>query len=390
MLPESRFISHYKINKHKFINFSSNKTSMMPKLRLYWTCQLLGWFSYTFIMWVLNELKGKELDVYLVSFLSISFSLGLLISHTYRELVLQLDWLNLKIVDLIPRVILTSILCGLAFFALHTFFFDILIVKQEVVLVTLDILQNTMSLSIIFVLWSLMYFLFHFIQNYRKEEIKNLRWQALSTEVELNKLKSQLNPHFIFNSMNSIRALVDENPEHSKDSITRLSNILRSSLLMGRQQVIPLREELQLVNDYLSLEKTRFEERLMVRYAIDEDTKEHKVPPMLLQTLVENGIKHGISKLAEGGTIEIRARKSGTNLKLIIENTGHCREETDREPGFGLLNSRQRLFLLYGENGSLSISNTETGTVMVEVTIPDKIKEIKVLKSNLEDKTDEL
>lgn len=363
---------------------------MMPKLRLYWTCQLLGWFSYTFIIWVLNELKGKELDIYLLFFLAISFSLGLLISHTYRELVLQLDWLNLKIIDLIPRVILTSILCGVAFFALHTLFFDVLIVQQEVVVITLEILQNTLSLSIIFVLWSLMYFLFHFIQNYRKEEIKNLRWQALSTEVELNKLKSQLNPHFIFNSLNSIRALVDENPEHSKDSITRLSNILRSSLLMGRQKVILLSEELQLVNDYLSLEKTRFEERLMVRYNIADDTKEHKVPPMLLQTLVENGIKHGISKLAEGGTIEISARKVGSDLKLQIENSGHSREETDREAGFGLLNSRQRLFLLYGEQGELTISNSAKGTVIVEVTIPEKVKEIKVLKSNIDDKSEEL
>lgn len=363
---------------------------MMSKLRLYWVCQFLGWFTYTFIMWLLNELSGMELDFYFTSNLTITFIFGIVISHTYREVILQLNWLSLKIVDLIPRVILTSILCGVAYYFLHTFVFEIIIAQQKVVLTTLEILQNTLNLSVIFILWSLMYFLFHFIQNYRKEEIKNLRWQALSTEVELNKLKSQLNPHFIFNSMNSIRALVDENPERSKDSITQLSNILRSSLLMGRHKVIPLSEEIQLVHDYLSLEQTRFEERLKVKYDIDENAKDHKVPPMLLQTLVENGIKHGISKLPEGGIIEIRARMEGNDLKLTIENTGNFREVKDREPGFGLLNSRQRLFLLYGEKGELIIKNSAHGTVIVEVTIPDSIKEIKVFKSNIDDKNEDL
>ena len=149
-------------------------------------------------------------------------------------------------------------------------------------------------------------------------------------------------------------------------------------------------QEVQLVHDYLSLEQTRFEERLQVKYDIDENTKEHKVPPMLLQTLVENGIKHGISKLPEGGVIEIRARMEGNDLKLEIENTGNFREVKDREPGFGLLNSRQRLFLLYGEKGELIIKNSPHGTVIVEVTIPDSIKEIKVFKSNIDDENEDL
>lgn len=363
---------------------------MMSKLRLYWVCQFVGWFSYVFIVWVLYELKGLESNFYFYSGLTITFILGILISHTYRELILQLGWLRLKIIDLIPRVLLTSILCAVAYFFLSVFLSEVIIARQKVVLTPLEILTSTINLSGNFILWSLMYFLFHFIQNYRNEEIKNLRWQALSTEVELNKLKSQLNPHFIFNSMNSIRALVDENPAKSKDSITQLSNILRSSLLMGRHKVIPLSQELQLVNDYLSLEQTRFEERLRVNYEIEDDVKDHKVPPMLLQTLVENGIKHGISQLPDGGVIIIRAKKSGLDVKLEIENSGNFREETDREPGFGLLNSRQRLFLLYGEKGKLTIKNTEQSTVVVEVIIPYKTKDIKVLKNLIEDKNEKI
>lgn len=353
---------------------------MMSKERLYWVCQLLGWFTYILLMWILNRLDGKEMSIYFFINLFTTFALGILVSHTYRELIIQLDWLRLRIVDLIPRVVLTSILCGVAYYFLHTLISEVIIAQQKVILSPLDILQSTINLSLNFVLWSLLYFLFHFIQNYRKEEIKNLRWQALSTEVELNKLKSQLNPHFVFNSMNSIRALVDENPEKSKDSITQLSNILRSSLLMGRQKVISLKEELQLVHDYLSLEQTRFEERLKVSFFIEEDTKDHKLPPMLLQTLVENGIKHGISKLAEGGKLIVRAHKEENNLKLSIENSGYFRDEKERDPGFGLLNSRQRLFLLYGERSSLTIQNTKNSTVLAEVTIPSKMKRFKTPK----------
>ena len=111
---------------------------------------------------------------------------------------------------------------------------------------------------------------------------------------------------------------------------------------------------------------------------------------MLLQTLVENGIKHGVSKLAEGGKIEIRARKEGEDLKLTIENTGNFRKVKDREPGFGLLNSRQRLFLLYGEKGELHIRNSAHVTVIVEVTIPASIKKIKVFKSSIDNKNEDL
>ena len=95
--------------------------------------------------------------------------------------------------------------------------------------------------------------MFHFVNNYKKEEIKNLKWQAAKNEIELNKLKSQLNPHFIFNSMNSIRALVSEDPKLAKEAITQLSNVLRNSLLMGKQKLIPLGDEMKLVNDYLGL-----------------------------------------------------------------------------------------------------------------------------------------
>jgi LytS/YehU family sensor histidine kinase len=298
--------------------------------------------------------------------------------------VVKLDWLKLKIIALIPRVVISSLVCGSGFYVLHSFISEVLILGESVSFEWLDILQTTLNLSVIFLVWSSLYFLFHFIQNYRKEEIKNLRWQALSNEVELNKLKSQLNPHFIFNSMNIIRALVDENPEKSKDSITQLSNILRSSLLMGRKKVISLSEELQLVKDYLSLEKTRFEERLQVEFEIGKNSLDHQLPPMILQTLVENGIKHGISKLENGGKIKVTSRKEGEKLHLTILNSGQLLTgNNEEEAGFGILNSRQRLSLLYGNRASLSIRNASNNLVLAELIIPSEINRTMVEKEGM-------
>ncbi|MEQ8623400.1 MAG: histidine kinase [Vicingaceae bacterium] len=350
----------------------------MSKERLYWTSQFIGWFIYVLLMWILNRLDGKLMNFYFYGNLVTTFVLGVLISHGYRELIIKLNWLRLKIILLIPRVILASAVCGLIYFFIHSLISEVIISGSRPNFKPLEVLQTTLNLSVNFVMWSLLYFLFHFIQNYRKEEIKNLQWQALSTEVELNKLKSQLNPHFIFNSMNSIRALVDENPSKSKDSITQLSNILRSSLLMGRKKVISFSEEIQLVRDYLSLEKTRFEERLKINFKIDERVYNHKIPPMILQTLVENGIKHGISKLEEGGTLSICAENRGSDLYISIENSGKILESGKEEKGFGLLNSRQRLKLLYSDRGSLTIKNTDHNSVLAELIIPEETRVFKI------------
>jgi sensor histidine kinase YesM len=331
------------------------------------------------LMYVLNRLDGKELDLFFALNLLTTFSLGIVISHAYRYLILWRNWLRLRIIQLIPRVLGASLICGLLYFFSHSFISELIHRTYDFKLEWLEILQTTLNLAVIFMVWSLLYFLFHFIQNYRKEEIKNLKWQAAKNEMELNKLKSQLNPHFIFNSMNSIRALIDEDPQKSKQSVTRLANILRSSLLMGKKKVITFSEELQLVKDYLNLEKTRFEERLQCHFQIDDSAKDHQIPPMLLQTLVENGIKHGISKLTDGGRIEVKAWKENGVLNLVIFNSGNYDENEKGESGFGLANTRQRLKLLYGKNAHFHIKNVEDG-VIAELVIPDTVREFKYEK----------
>jgi LytS/YehU family sensor histidine kinase len=235
------------------------------------------------------------------------------------------------------------------------------------------IASGVLNLAFIYFLWSLIYFLFHFIQNYKKAEIENFKWQASINEIELNKLKSQLNPHFMFNAMNSIRALVDENPLKSKEAITQLSNLLRNTLQMGKNKVIPFNEEMKIVNDYLALESVRYEERLKVKMQIQKESSEFDVPPLMIQTLVENGIKHGISKLTEGGTIELLAKIDNGKLIITICNSGQLKEKMESDSGFGIKNTRQRLQLLYGNDASLKIENLENNKVLTELIIPKNV-----------------
>jgi LytS/YehU family sensor histidine kinase len=203
----------------------------------------------------------------------------------------------------------------------------------------------------------------------------SLKYEAAIFEIELNQLKSQLNPHFIFNALNSIRALVDEDPDKSKTAITQLSNILRNSLVVNRRKLIDLKDEIKTVMDYLALESVRFEERLSVFYNIDPATTSCQVPPLMLQTLVENGIKHGISKLTYGGQIRISARiNEDNNLEIEIRNSGQFSGNgSSGTTGLGIENTRRRLDLLYGSRSQFQIRNEDDATVLTRIIIPQSV-----------------
>ncbi len=358
-----------------------NYKRFFKQQNIYWISQIYGWLIYVVLMGLLNQLNGAAFNRLLLFNLSVTFFLGISISHTYRELIIKKDWLRLPLYQLIPLVLITSICLGTFFFIIHTIISDVLIAGETYQFEWIDVIRNIINQTVIFMLWSSLYFLFHFVQNYRKEEIKNLKWQAAKNEIELNKIKSQLNPHFIFNSMNSIRALVEEDPKLAKDAITRLSNILRGSLMLGKKEVITLSEEMQLVQDYLLLEKTRFEERLTINYSIDENAFDWLVPPLMIQTLAENGIKHGISKLTKGGRIFIQAFVQDNVLCIKLVNSGNYDENKAVETGFGLVNTKQRLQLLFGNKANFEIKNLKN-EVEVVVLIPSEIIQFKHDESN--------
>jgi LytS/YehU family sensor histidine kinase len=343
----------------------------MSKKALYWICQIGGWLFFVLAQSIFFKLNN-QLSSSLIISLSILFTLGVFISHLYRNTIIRLGWLKLNALQLIPRVIFSTIV--LAALLEYTQYgighlIDIPIIKHNS---TATVVINILNLTPLFFLWSLIYFLVHYIENYKKVEIENLKLQASINEIELNKLKSQLNPHFMFNAMNSIRALIDENPEKSKDAVTQLSNILRSTLLMGKNKIVPFHDELKIVEDYLALETVRYEERLKTKINIHPDSKQFTVPPLMIQTLIENGIKHGISKLTKGGTIELHTHVENNKLIIQIINSGQL-SETKGSTGFGIKNTEQRLELLYGRQAELKIRNRDSENVIAEISIPKDI-----------------
>jgi len=343
----------------------------MQKKGLYIASQLIGWSSYIIIAFLLNQIAGVPVDKQLVYSLLTAFVLGLVFSHIYREIILRNNWLGLSIVKIIPRFVFGSLFMSALF---ELFYIGITHLLLGSLIDGNIIVQEMVSWIILFILWSLIYFFYHFFRNYKKEEIKNLKWEALKNEIELNKLKSQLNPHFMFNSMNTIRALIDENPKKAKLAVTQFSNILRSNLLMGRQKLIPLEQEIKLVNDYLAVESYRYEERLSFEINIDPKSNGIMVPPLMIQTLVENGIKHGISKLPSGGEILVTTKLSEKGLEIRIINTGQYQSSNIPSTGFGLVNTRERLALLYGKNAKMSIKNESSTQVLTEITIPKSLE----------------
>jgi LytS/YehU family sensor histidine kinase len=215
----------------------------------------------------------------------------------------------------------------------------------------------------------MIYYFYHYIEKSRKQELDTLKLESLVKELELKTIKSHINPHFIFNALNSIRALIDENPGRARTAITELSNILRSSMQTEKQETVTFEKELNIVKDYLALEHIRFEDRLRVEYEINEDTLDQPIPPMMLQTLVENAIKHGISKQVNGGMVKIISDFRGGYHELVIRNTGYLNGSLSND-GFGLISTRNRLQILFGEKANFDIKETNGNTVQATVLIP--------------------
>ncbi|MEO6252780.1 MAG: histidine kinase [Ferruginibacter sp.] len=218
-------------------------------------------------------------------------------------------------------------------------------------------------------IWMLIYIVYHYVEKNRNDQLDRLKLESTVKELELKTIKSHINPHFIFNSLNSIRALVDENPKRARRAITELSNILRSSMQAEKSETVTLERELDIVKDYLALEQMRFEERLKIEFDIDEDTLQLPVPPMMLQTLVENAIKHGISKQIKGGVVRVIAKFKDNDLELLVQNTGQLSAAPNGD-GFGIKSTQDRLNLMYQGKAVFEIRNLGITNVESKVSIP--------------------
>jgi len=358
--------------------------------RRYWLFQVFGWGSVLilnlFFAWSYDRLKTYDDRMMFFGRLGILFVLGIVFTHVMRMVVLEINLLQKKLEKQIYGfsilTIVFSILSTLLYIgALYRYNFlsgkEIEAIKESGFLLTL--LRSTVDIFIFYVIWSLIYFMYHYIAKSRKQQLETLQLETMVKELELKTIKAHINPHFIFNSLNSIRALVDENPQKARKAITELSNILRSSINVDKSETVPLEKELAIVKDYLALENMRFEDRLRVEYMIDDDTLDQPVPPMMLQTLVENAVKHGISKQIEGGIIRVTSEfdHKGSH-QLIVLNTGKFEGQITRaqdpldplSQGFGLSSTNDRLHFLYGTKGKFEIKQVSNNMVEARISIP--------------------
>jgi two-component system LytT family sensor kinase len=333
----------------------------------YWVFQLVGWGVFglinIFFAVLFDRFKGDMLCrlLFLVE-------VGIIYSN-FMRMVIRRNNILIRPINQQVIILLMLTLLYACFFSLTQTPFEINYHLSPFKAFQIQFFYNLSSAFVLLFIWNSIYFMYHYVAKSRKQQMDTLQLEALVKSLELKTIKAHINPHFIFNALNSIRALIDENPARARRAVTELSNILRSSLNAEKGETVSLGEELKIVKDYLALENMRFEDRLKVEYEVDEDTLDQQVPPMMLQTLVENSIIHGISKQVKGGVVKIISDFSNNYHELAVQNTGHLNGSFTSH-GFGLSSTQDRLSLLYGDKAKFEIRQVNADLVEAKVLIP--------------------
>lgn len=346
----------------------------VPTRLVYWATQIGGWALYLIVFSLLAYWERGEsvrMDVVLAQ-----YAIGLGISHGLRAIIIRNHWLERSIGFTLPRLILAALVMGVASFASETVAHHLLIGMAGMGQYWMpgEVLARIINWTLLLSIWSFCYFAYNYFIRHRRDEIRNLRLETANRENQLSTLRAQMNPHFMFNALNSIRALIDEDPEQAKKAITQLSAILRNAMATVKRRTVPLGEELDIVKAYLALEAIRYEERLRVSIEVEEGLEREPVPPMLLQTLVENAVRHGVAKLPQGGDLRIGVHRGLNATVMSVSNSGQYEPGKINGTGIGLRNTRKRLEMLYHGEAHLHIENRD-GMVVTEVQIPKTEKE---------------
>jgi len=344
-------------------------TGGMKRFHVYLLCQILGWSVHAVANVAFAALNGFFSWHSIVMF-AWSACAAMFCSHLFRAWIRQRNWLKLSPLRALPRVFVASIVVGLAITLLASLSVPVMMGWAALLKSGwLWIFPSLFVWSVTVFLWAVIYFGVHYFESFETAEVEKLRLAVVAKDAQLRVLLAQVNPHFIFNCLNSLRALILEDPQRAQSMVTELASMLRYSLQSGKTEAVSLETELEAVTAYLKLEAIRLEERLQVKIDVDPKSLETPIPPMLLQTLVENGVKHGVSRLPQGGEIRVASSMRNGALKIRVENSGQLAES----PGstrVGLENIRQRLQLLYGDAASLVLRNQNADSVIAEVSIP--------------------
>jgi two-component system, LytTR family, sensor kinase len=363
---------------------------------LYWACQIGGWgglwalFYFIFISGSTRQLPASHLIEQ-----TLYCSFGLVGTHLLRILFYWFDWNRLPLFALIPRVLVATILLGIVeVWGIHAVLTAWMPARppphslyrmpygpphereseQRFHSLPRFVWLEFGKCALTLFAWSAVYFGYQYQKQLKAVQLESLRLDAAVKEAELKALRSQVNPHFLFNSLNTIRALIDESPPKAREGVTRLAELFRGALRMSELNTIPLRVELQTVDAYLALEQLRFEDKLKVRMEIDQTTLAFPVPPFLVQSLIENAFKHGVYTLRQGGEISCLIRPQSEGLSISITNPGRLVPTAARKES-GLANARARLELIYGSQATLRLYQDAGDRIVTNVFLPSTLSE---------------
>lgn len=349
---------------------------MKRSIPLFWPLQVGGWLTL-YAAW-LAPLVGKDAFAYYATERGVSMVVALVLTtgmwRIYRRLFRRgvAPW-GLMAVSAAAAYV-GAFLWNSGWYVLHNAYVAPYFGQELDTITSVGFLFiSSVYNAPVLLAWSLLYFGIKYYQALRDERERSIRAQADAHEARLRALRYQLNPHFLFNTLNGISTLVvEERTREAAAMIARLSDFLRATLEDPAAPVVPLADEIELARRYLEIEQIRFGERLRVRFDIADDVLAVPVPVLILQPLIENAIKHVVASRLEGGLIEVEARSSEGMLLLTIadDGPGLGAPGVAATGGIGLSNTRDRLAQLYGERERLELDEAEGGGLRVSIRIP--------------------
>lgn len=337
--------------------------------RTFWLLQTLGWVGYLIVR-VLNGLTTegdlKTLPIYLTATIT-GFVITWFLRYVYREVRQQ----PLPVVAF--SVLLICTVFGLILSSMELSVLEFLFNQP---LIGFERFSNAMFETTALLAWSALYFGYHYYSAFNEQRERALKAQAMAHEAQLKMLRYQLNPHFLFNTLNAISTLVLESAvDDANAMLTKLSSFLRYTLHNQPTMKVTLDQEMHTLGLYLDIERVRFQERLRVDYDIADDARKVLIPSLILQPLVENAIKYAIAPAIDGGTIHFCAKLSETCLDLALKDTGPGVDDPDHivsqsGSGVGLVNTKERLLEIYGEDYSFRVENLPEGGLGIFIRLP--------------------
>ncbi|MFS4467026.1 sensor histidine kinase [Maribacter sp. 2210JD10-5] len=340
----------------------------------FWIVQLAGWGGLVYFSYLMTPGgEYKQSDFYKYALIS-GFFIGVLTTSSlryYLKRYISLDNFDGRdVLKLGVSVCVTALLYGGLSFATGYLKGYLGADDLEIPELYKDFGIGLAILNSFFLIigWTIFYMSVKIAAKLNANRLERAELNTTLKQAQLNTLKAQINPHFMFNSLNNIRGLMLEDVEKSRDMLTKLSEMLRYSLTKNNVNAIALEEELEMVENYIALSKIQLEERLQFTQEIDNETLNVQIPPMIIQLLVENAVKHGISNLKSGGTIKLITSKTDNGLSIEVSNTGKL-AITHNSTQLGLKNIRQRLRLLYGEKAFFSLKEVND-SVIARINIP--------------------